>query len=61
MVAAFDVAGSVESGSTSAAFEHDSALKSKGSGPKRNLSSAFAEVDSDDETLSQKYARLRKG
>lgn len=52
VVAAFGVAGSVESTSLAFGAEHESAFKANGSGVKRNLSSAFVEVDSDDETLA---------
>lgn len=61
VVAAFDVGGSAESTSLAVGVEHESAFKSSGSAAKRNLSSAFVEVDSDDETLAQKYGRIRKG
>jgi len=44
-----------------AAVDVGSSARSKRSGVKRNLAGAFIEVDSDDETLSQKYGNIRKG
>lgn len=58
VVAAFDVAGSAESTSLAVGVEPESAFRSSGSGAKRNLSSAFDQVDSDDE--AEKYGRIRK-
>jgi hypothetical protein len=48
----------VETGKSSSKVivaDDGSSARSKGSGVKRNLDGAFIEVDSDDETLSQKY------
>lgn len=50
-----------ESSCKAVAVDVGCSARSKRSGFKRNLAGAFTEVDSDDETLSQKYGKIKKG